>query len=89
MSVALAPRRGLRRNDAAAFLGLSPSKFDEMIKAKRLPAGFMVDGCRIWDLRDLDLAFDVLKAGGGIIPDATSDEPQTLAEWKARRAAKP
>ena len=29
----LAPRRGLRREEAARYVGISPSKFDELVKA--------------------------------------------------------
>lgn len=54
------PRRGLRREEAATYVGISPSKFDQLVADKRMPAGFQVDGCRIWDIRALDAAFDAL-----------------------------
>lgn len=57
----MAPRRGLRKADAAAYLGVSASKFDEMVRERRLPSGFAIDGCRVWDIHDLDIAFDILK----------------------------
>lgn len=57
----MSPRRGLRKADAAAYLGVSASKFDEMVREHRLPSGFAIDGCRIWDIHDLDMAFDLLK----------------------------
>lgn len=60
------PVRGLRAGDAARYIGMSESKFREMISTSRLPAGFAVDGIRLWDIRDLDEAFERLKGGGGI-----------------------
>lgn len=58
----MAPRRGLRKTDAAAYLGVSASKFDDMVRERRLPSGFSIDGCRVWDIHDLDIAFDLLKS---------------------------
>lgn len=52
--------RGLRREDAARFIGVSPSKFDELVKDGRMPAAISVDGCRIWDRYAIDQAFDQL-----------------------------
>ena len=57
------PVRGLRSPDAARYLGMSESKFLELVAEKRVPDGFTVDRMRIWDIRDLDAAFDLLKAG--------------------------
>ena len=63
MRQATAPRRGLRRNDAAQYIAISPTKFDSLVADGWMPAGFKVDGCTIWDVRDLDEAFDALKDG--------------------------
>jgi predicted DNA-binding transcriptional regulator AlpA len=54
------PRRGLRREDAARYVGISTAKFDECVKDGRMPKPFRIDGCVIWDLRRLDAAFDAL-----------------------------
>jgi predicted DNA-binding transcriptional regulator AlpA len=54
------PRRGLRREDAARYIGVSTAKFDECVKDGRMPQPFRIDGCVIWDLRRLDAAFDAL-----------------------------
>jgi predicted DNA-binding transcriptional regulator AlpA len=54
--------RGLRRPEAALYVGVSPSKFDELVKDGRMPAPFHIDGCVLWDIRALDLAFDELAA---------------------------
>ena len=71
------PVRGLRSGDAARYLGISESKFREMVGERRLPAGFSVDNMRLWDIRDLDEAFDRLKAG----QDAFTT-PGVDADWK-------
>jgi excisionase family DNA binding protein len=50
------PRRGLSRDEAAMYVGVSAAKFDEMVVDGRMPAPVRVDGRKIWDLRSLDLA---------------------------------
>jgi predicted DNA-binding transcriptional regulator AlpA len=60
--------RGLRRAEAARYVGVSPSKFDEMIRDGRMPRPFHVDACTIWDVHDLDPAIDELKDGAGRNP---------------------
>ena len=56
----LLTRRGLRREDAAAYVGLKLTKFDELVKDHRLPKPVRIDGCVIWDREKLDAAFDEL-----------------------------
>jgi predicted DNA-binding transcriptional regulator AlpA len=62
---ALLPRRGLRRPEAALYVGVSPSKFDELVKNGRMPKPKRLDSCVIWDVRELDLAFDAIEADDG------------------------
>lgn len=57
------PPRGRRRVAAAEYVGVSPSKFDEMVKDGRMPKPKRIDGCRVWDVRALDLFFDALPGG--------------------------
>jgi excisionase family DNA binding protein len=54
------PRRGLSRVEAAMYVGISPSKFDELIADGRMPGPRRIDGRKVWDLRELDLSFDDL-----------------------------
>ena len=75
------PVRGLRSGDAARYLGMSESKFKEMVGESRIPNGFTVDGMRIWDIRDLDAAFDLLKAGQDAFTLA-GDETAVDGGWK-------
>jgi len=52
--------RGLRRPDAAAYVGVSPTKFDEWVARGVMPSPKRVDGVVIWDRRTLDAAFEEL-----------------------------
>ena len=58
------PRRGLSHDEAAIYVGVSAGKFDEMVGDGRMPAPRRIDGRKIWDIRDLDLAFDSLPRDG-------------------------
>jgi predicted DNA-binding transcriptional regulator AlpA len=60
---AYAPR-GFRREAAADWVGVSASKFDEMVKDGRMPKPKRVDGCVIWDRYRLDAAFEALPDEG-------------------------
>lgn len=59
------PRRGLRREEAAAYLGFSARKFDELIADGRMPKPKRIDGVVVWDIHRLDVAFDSLPDEGG------------------------
>jgi predicted DNA-binding transcriptional regulator AlpA len=54
------PRRGLSRDEAAMYIGISPSKFDELVADGRMPRPVKIDSRKVWDIRRLDLAFDAL-----------------------------
>ena len=45
------------------YIGISPSKFDELVKDGRMPKALPLDGRKLWDLRKLDAAFDALDDG--------------------------
>ena len=55
----IAPR-GLSREQAAAYVGVSPNLFDAMIADGRMPRPKTVNSRRIWDLHALDEYFDRL-----------------------------
>lgn len=66
------PPRGLRREEAAAYIGASPALFDEMVRDGRMPKPKRIGGTNaIWDVRQLDVAFEALdqdnehEVGGG------------------------
>lgn len=54
------PPRGLNRCEAAAYIGVSPSLFDAMVKDGRMPRPKRINSRLVWDRRQLDLAFDAL-----------------------------
>lgn len=63
----LAPR-GLNRCQAAAYIGVSPTKLDEMIKDGRMPKPKRIDGRTVWDRVMLDESFEAL-------PDEANENP--------------
>jgi predicted DNA-binding transcriptional regulator AlpA len=56
------PFRGMNRSEAAAYIGISPSKFDMMVKEDRMPKPIPIDARKVWDKIELDEAFEALKA---------------------------
>jgi exosome complex RNA-binding protein Rrp42 (RNase PH superfamily) len=42
------------------YIGISATKFDEMVADARMPGARRIDGRKVWDVRELDLAFDAL-----------------------------
>ena len=55
----LAPR-GLSREQAAAYVGISPSLFDILVKDGRMPAPKRINARTVWDRLELDAAFAAL-----------------------------
>ncbi len=58
----LAPR-GLSRGEAAAYVGVSARKFDEMVADGRMPRPKRIDARTIWDRLRVDDAFAALPGG--------------------------
>jgi hypothetical protein len=63
------PRRGLSRVEAAIYLGISPSKFDELRKDGRIGPAKVLDGRLIFTVERLDEFIDSL-------PDENHDGAQ-------------
>jgi predicted DNA-binding transcriptional regulator AlpA len=61
--------RGLRRDEAAAYLGIGPTKFDDWVSRGLLPRPKKQDGVVIWDRLALDRAFQELPDGGANVID--------------------
>lgn len=55
----------LKREEAAAFIRVSPSKFDEMVDDGRMPKPKRIDGSTVWPVRKLVLAFEALPDDAG------------------------
>jgi hypothetical protein len=53
-------KRGYSRLEAASYVGLSPSKFDQLVSDGRMPQAKQIDGRKVWDIRELDPAFEAL-----------------------------
>ena len=58
------PPRGLSREEAARYVGVGCTKFDEMIGDRRMPKPRQIDGRTIWDRVELDIAFSELPHQG-------------------------
>jgi predicted DNA-binding transcriptional regulator AlpA len=52
--------RGLNRVKAAAYVGVSSSLFDEMVRDGRMPQPKRINSRMVWDRRELDDSFDAL-----------------------------
>ena len=63
----LAPR-GLQREAAAGYVGVSSTKFDAMVHDGRMPKPTLIDRRKVWDRNALDRAFEAL-------PDDETDTP--------------
>lgn len=61
----LAPR-GVSREEAAAYVGVSASLFDVLVKDGRMPGPKRINARTVWDRVQLDAAFAALP---------TNDEP--------------
>jgi predicted DNA-binding transcriptional regulator AlpA len=58
------PPRGLSREEAARYVGVSPTKFDEMVATRAMPKPRQHGGRVIWDRAELDMAFSDLPHQG-------------------------
>ena len=63
------PPRGLCREEAARYIGVGTTKFDEMVADRRMPKPKKVDGRVVWDRLALDAAFSDLPEEGRNVLD--------------------
>lgn len=63
----LAPR-GLSRVQSAAYVGVSPTLFDEMVTDGRMPQPKCINTRKIWDRAELDEAFEILPSTTDVNP---------------------
>jgi hypothetical protein len=54
------PPRGLCRGESAAYIGVSPTMFDLLVKDGRMPKPKRVNTRVIWDRLKLDFHFDAM-----------------------------
>ena len=58
------PPRGLSREEAARYIGVGTTKFEEMIVDRLMPKPRQAGGRLIWDRVELDIAFSELPHQG-------------------------
>ena len=56
--------RGLNRKQAAAYINVSPNKFDEMVRDGRMPPPRVIDRRKVWDRHEVDESFEALPIDG-------------------------
>lgn len=54
------PRRGLSRDESAMYLGISSTVFDALRAAGKIAPARVIGNRKLWDIRDLDMAFEAL-----------------------------
>jgi hypothetical protein len=68
-------KRGYSRVEAAAYVGIGTTKFDQLVQDGQMPKAKHIGGRKVWDVRELDPAFEDL---GSI--DATWDDVRENTE---------
>jgi hypothetical protein len=63
-------RLAYRRDEAAAVLGVSLTKFEEWVARGLMPKPVKIDGCTLYDARQVDLAWQALRDGENISFDS-------------------
>ena len=53
--------RGLYREAAASYIGISASKFDELVQLGKMPSPKRIGRRKLWDIRAIDCAFEQLE----------------------------
>lgn len=56
--------RGLSRTQAAEYIGVSPTLFDEMVRDGRMPSPTRINARTVWDRIKVDVAFSGLSNDG-------------------------
>ena len=56
--------RGLNRAQAAEYVGIGSTKFDELVRDGRMPRPKRIDGRLVWDRIALDAAIDAIGEDG-------------------------
>ncbi|MBI1620096.1 helix-turn-helix transcriptional regulator [Aquamicrobium zhengzhouense] len=74
------PPRGLSRDEAARYIGVSASKFDQMVADNCMPRPKRLGGRVVWDRVALDMAFNAL-------PDENSGHERFFEDLFDKRKA--
>lgn len=73
------PPRGLCRAEAARWIGIGTTKFNEMVRDGRMPKPRIIDSRKVWDRIELDASFTDL-------PSESSSVLDSLLNRAAQRA---
>jgi predicted DNA-binding transcriptional regulator AlpA len=85
----LAPRL-IGRDDAAAYVGVSPNTFDKMIAEGLMPSPRRLTERRLaWDMRQLDTAIDRLPIDGEAEADTDATDDHSWDDIDAQAKKKP
>ena len=57
-------KRGFNRSEAAGYIGVGTTKFDVLVKQRRMPQPRVIDKRKVWDVCELDEYFDQLPQRG-------------------------
>jgi predicted DNA-binding transcriptional regulator AlpA len=58
------PVRGLNMQESAEYIGVGETKFGQLVDSGRMPPPKRIDGRKVWDIRELDEAFERLPSDG-------------------------
>lgn len=70
---------GLSRLEAAAYVGISATTFDELVAAGEMPRPRQIRSRNVWDIDELRAAFKALPH------DSDKGEPDTWAAFRAKQ----
>jgi predicted DNA-binding transcriptional regulator AlpA len=73
------PRRGLSRTEAAMYIGIGTSLFDELVADGTMPRSVKIGGRKVWDIRELEQI--------EIFPEVVSPPPVAIETTVIRRAS--
>ena len=77
------PPRGLSRIQAAYYVGVSTSLFDQMVVDGRMPKPREINRRRVWDRHQVDTAFDMLPGGSEEFTLSINyDQPSERVRWE-------
>lgn len=62
------PPRGMSRDEAARYIGVGATKFDELVADGRMPRPKRIDGRVIWDRLRIEAAFSELPDDNKVNP---------------------
>lgn len=77
--------RGLSREQAAAYVGVGPTTFDEMVAAGQMPRPKAIGARRVWDRVALDAAFESLPPAGEAAPKPAANDSAAADVWDQAR----